>query len=119
MNYLVLALGILLLDDNFVFPGWPGFMKRSSLATKEAKPLATAPLEEKWWKKLGVQLSALKLAVTAVMLTWIFYATLAEMGCTGKQWPRSSILVSALEPFRLANSYCLFSLMTRRPSEIT
>jgi hypothetical protein len=108
----------LLLDDQFVLPCLPRFIKRSYLATKEAKPLAAPALEEKWWKKLGVQFSALELAVTAVMLTWIFYATLVEMVRTVKQWPRSSILVSALEPFRIANSYGLFAVMTRGRYEI-
>src|SRR5260370_36907483 len=118
MNYLVLALGILLLDDNFVFPGWPGFMKRSYLATKEAKPVTAPALEEKWWKRLGVQLSALKLAVTAAMLTWIFYATLAQLVWMVKPWPLPATPVSVLEPFRIANRYGLFAVMTRGRYEI-
>src|SRR5438309_10648169 len=76
LNYLVLALGILLLDDRFLLPYLPRFLKKSYLSTKEAKPLAMPTLEDRWPKKLRGQLSAVKLAVTAVMLTWIFYATL-------------------------------------------
>src|SRR6202045_4839892 len=87
LNYLVLVLGILLLDDQFLLPYLPRFAKQSYLATKEAKPLAVPAPEDKWRKKLREQLPALKLAVTAVMLTWIFYATLAQMVWMVRPWP--------------------------------
>jgi len=118
LNYLVLALGILLLDDQFVLPYLPQFLKKSYVATKEAEPLAEPVLEDKWRKRLWVQLSALKLAVTAVMLTWIFYATLAQMVWMVKPWPRWTTPVSVLEPFRIANRYGLFAVMTRGRYEI-
>src|SRR5437660_670534 len=57
-------------------------------------------------------------AVTAVMLTWIFYATLAQMVWMVKPWPRWTTPVSALEPFRIANRYGLFAVMTRGRYEI-
>src|SRR5260370_34011550 len=79
LNYLVLVLGILLVDDQFLLPYFPRFSKNSYLATKEAKPLGTAAPENKWRKRLRAQVSALKLAVTTVMLAWIFYSTLAQM----------------------------------------
>ena len=118
LNYLVLALGFLLLDDQFLLRYLPRFLKASYLSTKEAKPLAAPTLEDKWRKKLREQLSALRLAVTAVMLTWIFYATLVEMVRMVKPWPASSMLVSALEPFRIANRFGLFGMMTRGRYEI-
>jgi lipase maturation factor 1 len=118
LNYLVLVLGILLLDDQFLLPYLPRFVKQSYLATKEAKPLAAPALEDKWRKKLLEQLSALKFAVTAVMLTWIFYATLAQMVWMVRPWPLPATPVSALEPFRIANRYGLFGMMTRGRYEI-
>jgi hypothetical protein len=118
LNYLVLALGLLLLDDQFVLPCLPGFVKRSYLVTKVAKPLAAPALEGSWWKKLGKQLSALRLAVTAVMLTWIFYATLVQLVWMVKPWPLPATPVSMLEPFRVANRYGLFAIMTRGRYEI-
>src|SRR6266566_1133099 len=69
LNYLVLALGFLLLDDQSLLRYLPRFLKKSYLATKEAKPLAPPALEDQWRKKLRQQLSALRLDVTAVMLT--------------------------------------------------
>src|SRR5467141_236557 len=105
LNYLVLVLGILLLDDQFLLPYLPRFVKKSYLATKEAKPLAAPAPGDKWRKKLREQLPALKLAVTAVMLMWIFYATLAQMVWMVRPWPLPATPVSALEPFRIANRY--------------
>jgi len=118
LNYLVLALGMLLLDDQCVLPWLPRFLKKSYLATKEAKPLAEPPAEEKWRTKLREQLRALRLAVKAVMLTWIFYATLAQLVWMVKPWPLPTTPVSALEPFRVANRYGLFAVMTRGRYEI-
>jgi len=118
LNYLVLALGFLLLDDRFLPPYLPGFWKRSFLAAKEATPLAEPRAEKDWRKKLRAQFSALKLAFTAVMLTWIFYVTLAEMVWMVKPLPFPTSPVSALEPFRIANRYGLFAGMTRGRYEI-
>ena len=118
LNYLVLALGILLLDDQFLLPYLPRFLKNSYLATKEAKPLVAAPPEDKWRRTLWAQVSALTVAATAVMLTWILYATLAQVVWMVKPWPLPTMPVSALEPFRIANRYGLFAVMTRGRYEI-
>src|SRR5260370_8367959 len=72
LDYPRLALGVLLLDDQFLLPYLPRFLKASYLSTKEAKPLAAPTLEDKWRKKLREQLSALRLAVTAVMVALVF-----------------------------------------------
>src|SRR5260370_30018274 len=86
LNYLVLALGFLLLDDQFLLAYFPRFLKKSYLATKEAKPLAALAPKDKWGKTLTVQASALKTAATLAMRTWIFYATLAQMVWMVKPW---------------------------------
>jgi len=118
LNYLVLALGILLLDDRFLLPYLPSFWKQGFLASKEAKPLLEPEPGQAWRKKLGAQISALKLAVAAVMLTWIFYVTLAELVWMAKPLPLPTTPVSVLEPFRVANRYGLFAMMTRGRYEI-
>jgi hypothetical protein len=118
LNYLVLVLGILLLDDQFVLTYLPSFLKKSFLATKEAKPLAQQQDERDWRTNVGAQVSALKLAVTAVILSWIFYATVAELVWMFKPLPLPTTPVSALEPFRIANRYGLFAVMTRGRYEI-
>ena len=118
LNYLVLALGILLLDDRFLLRYLPSFLKKSYLVTKEAKPLSAPKPETPWREKFAAQISALKLAVTAVMLLWIFYATLAELIWMVKPLPLPTMPISALEPFRIENSYGLFARMTRGRYEI-
>jgi hypothetical protein len=50
------------------------------------------------------------------MLTWIAYATTAEMMILRLPLPRFPIV--ALEPFRIANQYGLFAVMTRGRYEI-
>src|SRR3989475_8052482 len=113
LNYLVLALGFLLLDDQFLLTYFPRFLKKSYLATKEAKPLAAPAPQNKWRKILRAQGSAVKIAVTAVMLTWIFYSTLAQMVWMVKPWRPPTTPVSALGPFRIAHRYGVFAGMTR------
>ncbi len=52
------------------------------------------------------------------MLTWIFYATLAQLVWMVKPLPLPATPVSVLEPFRIANRYGLFAVMTRGRYEI-
>src|SRR5229473_6205686 len=113
LNYLVLTLGFLLLDDRFLLRFFPSFLKKRFLETKEAKPLASANPERDWRDTLRRQMAPLKLAVAVVMLTWIFYATLAEMVWMVRPLRLPATPVSALEPFRIANRYGLFAMMTR------
>jgi len=57
--------------------------------------------------------------VSALMLTWIAYATAVEM--IQMPWPDLPLLsapVRALDPFRIANQYGLFAIMTRARYEI-
>jgi len=79
LNYLVLILGFLLLDDRFVL---------------------------------------LKLSTTAVILSWIFYATTAQLIWMFSALPLPMTPVAVLEPFRIANRYGLFGVMTRGRYEI-
>ena len=93
LNYLVFALGFLLLDD--------GVFTRLRLKVPES-PVRPVPR----WRMAG----------EAVALAWIFYATLVP-------WlpVRSTILAApaqALAPFRIANQYGLFAVMTRERDEI-
>jgi hypothetical protein len=64
-------------------------------------------------------LSGLGVAVAAVMLTWIAYATTAEMvWMFWREAPLPSSPVAALEPLRIANQYGLFATMTPHRYEI-
>ncbi|MGA9528542.1 MAG: lipase maturation factor family protein, partial [Terriglobales bacterium] len=120
LNYLVLALGVLLLDDAFVLgivpEGW-----RHRIRTNDAERPALG-LEKGgkggWSGGLQRPWRMVKLAVSAVMLTWIGYATSAELVWMFAQAPLPMSPVTALEPFRIANRYGLFAVMTRGRYEI-
>jgi hypothetical protein len=95
LNYLVLVLGVLLVDD----AAWQrlGF-----------KPVAACPEgQPRTWRLVAV----------AATLAWVFYATLVAF--MPRAVPRPLLAPAlALEPFRIANRYGLFAVMTRGRYEI-
>lgn len=122
LNYLVLALGVLLLDDRFLSLV-PRTWRREFAASAEEKPIAAFEPEQATSGILRPSirryLHALSLSLTAVMLTWIFYATTAELlWMVLPTLPLPTAPVSALAPFRIANEYGLFAVMTRGRYEI-
>jgi lipase maturation factor 1 len=152
LNYLVLVLGFLLLDDGFcltVMPRrWRDWLssKLPIIQRAEEPQRREAGQQVTLLNLAGPQLSsserpsepsqadverraprpqrphpihAFKVAVASVMLMWIFYATTVQL-----LWiffPRLPLPVSpvaALDPFRIANRYGLFAVMTRGRYEI-
>ena len=112
LNYLVLALGALLLDDRFLHRVVPTrWVNTDAVATSHNG----APSEPKWRETVGRIWSAARLAASAVMLSWIFYAATALMLAS---YRLPSLPIVALEPFRIANRYGLFAVMTRGRYEI-
>jgi hypothetical protein len=143
LNYLVLALGVLLLDDRFsrqfvprrFAPHEPErgietepveelplsilAVGEASVATADVEPRQRVHTRRTWRARISAHLSALGLAVAAVMLTWIAYDTTAELiGLPFRHIPLPAAPISALEPFRIANQYGLFAVMTRGRYEI-
>jgi len=123
LNYLVLALGVLLLDDRFVLQLLPANLKeRVAGTTSEEASLPGAQVEgasiQGWRENLSPKWSALKLAVRSGILIWIFYATTAELIWMFVRAPLPASPVTAIEPFRIANQYGLFAVMTRGRYEI-
>src|SRR5579864_9158852 len=110
LNYLVLSLGVLLLDDSFLLRFLPERWKKS-FAEGATQSDVQASGELRHWFKV------LKLAVGAVMLSWVFYATAEEL-IWFSPIPLPAAPVVALEPFRIANRYGLFGIMTRGRYEI-
>jgi hypothetical protein len=120
----VLALGVLLLDDKFVSSILPVRWTASSALSAETQrslavaersvPAATEPART----RIRRHWQAIKLAVSAVLLTWVLYATTAELIWMFARIPLPTSPVVALEPFRIANQYGLFAVMTRGRYEI-
>ena len=113
LNYLVLAMGILLLDDRFLArllpKDWQQQIERKLGVSTSVQAIPWANKLRHAWHFAGVWLGA-------VMLTWIAYATTAELMLLRVPLPRWPIV--ALGPFRIANQYGLFAVMTRARYEI-
>jgi hypothetical protein len=111
LNYLVLVLAILLLDDATLcrVPGFARFFGPATIAQPEDETSARAPRP----------LTQVATSVKAVILLWFFYATavpLVRMFWQRAPFPDTPIAV--LEPFRIANEYGLFAVMTPHRFEI-
>ena len=130
LNYLVLALGFLLLDDGFLRRFVPARFRLPATQTEEplAEPSET-PLSllgnTQTSDDLQIEyrkpshLDAFRLALSAVMLTLIAYVTTAEL--IRMPFPEAPLPMAParlLEPFRIANQYGLFEVMTRGRYEI-
>ena len=119
LNYLVLLLGVLLLDDRFIVRWLPASVSRrinESLARNPTPGSATSDVAS---SRAVKHLQAMKLAITSVMLIWIFYvATVQMLWIPLGRLPLPTSPVIAVEPFRIANRYGLFAVMTRGRYEI-
>ncbi|HET7583862.1 MAG TPA: lipase maturation factor family protein [Gemmatimonadaceae bacterium] len=96
LNYLVLALGIFLLDDR-------------AMARLRLRLPAGTPVLRPRWRTWGA----------AVALVWIFYSTVAALAAYFIPVPRLlAFPARAIAPFRIANAYGLFAVMTPERYEI-
>jgi lipase maturation factor 1 len=141
LNYLVLMLGLLLLDDRFCArfapASWRDQLPKDPLAIPPAEtegafdsesilaPLETSPddtlniLQTPSPRTFHQHLASLQLVLTAVMFAWLFYSSTTLM--LWMLWPGAPLPISpvvALEPFRIADRYGLFASMTRGRYEI-
>jgi lipase maturation factor len=109
---------VLLLDDPSALCLLPANLReRVARSIRGEVSAPNAPVEG-WRAKLRPKWIALKMAVSSVMLIWIFYATMAELIWMFVRAPLPRLPVIALEPFRIANQYGLFAVMTRGRYEI-
>ena len=117
LNYLVLVLGFLLLDDQFLARFLP---VRLRSAIRLGPPFdgssdtpAPGTVEASGWRR------KVRLWVQAFFLTWIFYTTsVLLIFMLNPQAPLPALPVRVLEPFRIANDFGLFAVMTRERYEI-
>jgi lipase maturation factor 1 len=119
LNYLVLVLGFLLLDDRFLSRFVPARFRLPRAA--QPPELQEPPPEETPQDppRIVLHLRSLRLAIAVVFLSWIAYDTAAEMlGMVLRPNLLPAAPIQALEPFRVANQYGLFAMMTRGRYEI-
>jgi hypothetical protein len=106
LNYLVLTEGFLLLDDRFL-----AWLLPKKLVEQEPAVKATEHAGGNGWRRYW---ATAKLWASGIVFAWIFYATTALLaGGLLPQWP-----ATVLAPFRFANEYGLFGVMTRGRFEI-
>jgi hypothetical protein len=143
LNYLVLILAFLLLDDRFLVRLLPVKWKQTLLSRSITPPIESAPpsgdqlsilaspsgssTHEAQARKetspdlrqnIFPRIAPLRIAVNAVLLTWIFYATTVQMVWMFAPVPLPTSPVALFDPFRIANRYGLFAVMTRGRFEI-
>jgi hypothetical protein len=118
LNYLVLAMGVLLLDDRFVLGVMPEKWRVRLTAAISRPERSPRPELRNWKESISRYWRLLKLSASTIMLTWIFYVTTTELVWMFAKIPLPTSPVSALEPFRIANRYGLFAVMTRGRYEI-
>ena len=148
LNYLVLALGFLLLDDRFLVNFFPkrwttslcqnlilpqpeGAVVQINLSADEPAPTDTAtspPAQEPQDENNAVPTSAAQarqlasaacLWLSAFVLAWLIYASVfLILEQVFRRLPLPAKPVAALQPFRVANQYDLFGRMTWKRYEI-
>jgi Lipase maturation factor len=148
LNYLVLVLAFPLLDDAFLLhfvpqhcrariateisantepkaePAETAFDAQSILHASPSTQSATTNPEQAAHRPGGMReaqryLASATQALTAFIFAWIFYSSTTLM--IWMIWPGAPLpatLVTALEPFRIADRYGLFAVMTRGRYEI-
>src|SRR6202453_2459149 len=125
LNYLVLSLGILLLDDRplrpFLPQRWKKFFPEETPAANDPNSAAQSESQnEPQTLRLGFrhQLRTLKTSAAALLLTWVVFATTVQLLWMFWPLPFPTEPVALVEPFRIANRYGLFGIMTRGRYEI-
>jgi hypothetical protein len=124
LNYLVLSLGFLLLDDGFVRSVLPQRWRKWGMHDSplplethlpETSPSETPPAQ----LPASAWLRPVWRGVAALYLGWVFYATTALLFTILPHTPRLPLgPARALDPFRVANQYGLFAVMTHERYEI-
>jgi hypothetical protein len=122
LNYLVLWLGVLLLDDGIVSRLWPYARRRGiqeAVRMRAAERTGTASREtvqaqeSPAWKRL------LPLVPAAICLSLVFYAgTFWLLVPVARSLPLPYGPVRIIQPFQIANRYGLFARMTWARYEI-
>jgi lipase maturation factor 1 len=127
LNYLVLALGFLLLDDKFLawllprkwFPKYHIMVAMRGEDTREEQfgiPSVPAKKVQNTFSRVA---KTAWLVIAGTCFAWVFYATSAMLvGMLAPEFPLWHWPVEIAEPSRIASQYGLFGVMTRGRYEI-
>ncbi len=130
LNYLVLWLGVLLLDDGFLRNLLPWRWKEMGVPVSPSNaelagnyPATGTLAIERWLKPVRRTIAALSLGSVLYVTTALLLATVAGLSRhrEASSWESTVLFrwpVETLEPFRIANSYGLFAVMTHERYEI-
>src|SRR5205807_9166330 len=123
LNYLVLALGILLVDDKYLATFLPRRLAESAevSALLSAAPSSAADQTtgQGGWVAGRSMVTSIGLWAAAFFQAWVFFVIAAQLvWMVVPQFPMPTSPMSVLEPFRIANQYGLFAVMTRGRYEI-
>jgi len=118
LNYIVLFLGILLLDDEYIQKFIParfrGTVSTAPLST-QAAGVASGGFAAEWRERTA----GVRKSIKGIACGWIFYATFALLlGTVFREIPLPEAPVRWVEPFRIAERYGLFAVMTHERYEI-
>jgi lipase maturation factor 1 len=117
LNYIVLSLGFLLLDDRAI--EWVVPVRLRKLIERETAPIGVAGVPEGWRARWRKGLAPLRVSVSAICMSIVFYAAAVQMSwMLPISLPFPEAPVRYLEPFRIANRYGLFAVMTHERYEI-
>jgi hypothetical protein len=112
-----LSLGFLLLDDDTLLRFVPLRFRPSEEASPARNEVVEAESVRPVWRHRFA--ARLRFGIAAVFLTWIAYATTVKMiGIVFGETPLPDAPIAALEPFRIANQYGLFAVMTHGRYEV-
>jgi hypothetical protein len=116
LNYLVLSLGVLLLDDGH----WHWLAHRLRLPRRVLGRIVFIEEESRELNaQRGTRLAIARTLPAAAALVLVFFVTTSEMAAMVFPVPPPLMQpAAALEPFRIANQYGLFAVMTRGEYEI-
>ena len=112
LNYLVLVLGFLLLDDGSVRSVSPQRWRNWGTDNRAQSEVQPSSSKSAWLRPLWRR-------VAGIYLGWVFYATTALLFAMIPYAPPLPLAPArALDPFRIANQYGLFANMTHERYEI-
>jgi lipase maturation factor 1 len=122
LNYLVLALGVLLVDDGFASRVISGVLRRLPATWRghfDAAARSSVALQADWLQRWRTRTARRRMAISGILLSWVFYATTAGlllMIFPGLPLPKAPL--QFIEPLCIAEGFGLFAVMTHGRYEI-